>query len=170
MNRTTTPAREPGESPLAWLRSRKDKAGAPMIDEPCFAAGERLRSDYGLASLGPRTTMDWGRLGGPVERRTSGPPGGSPLEETSRAARLRLARALAAVGPDFAGLLVDVCCHEKGLSELERERDWPPRSAKVVVRLALVALARHYGLYAAAVGTTSRAIGHWGAPDYRPRS
>jgi hypothetical protein len=158
--------REVAESPLAWLRNRRDKTGAPLVDDAAFTAGERLRADFALAAMGPRTTMDWEGLGSRVD--ASPRPGGVTGGEGPMAARARLAAALAAVGPDFAAILVDVCCHDKGLGPLERERDWPLRSAKVVLRLALAALARHYGLVATAAG--ARPVRQWGTPDFRPRA
>ena len=154
------------ESPLAWLRRRRGRDGRPLVDAAQYAAGERLRSDYTRGQLMPRVTANWtaavadgARAGGVAE-----------LTEAAMGARRRVARALAATGPELGGLLVDFCCFLKGLEEIERERQWPARSAKVVLRLGLATLARHYGLAKEARGRqgSARATRHWGAADYRP--
>lgn len=152
------------ESPLAWLARRKDKTGAPMITPQQFAAGERLRSDYTYAALGPRMTASYSAMPG----RRGGGEDAAHVSDTVLAARQRVSRALAAVGPELAGVLVDVCCHLKGLEEAEREEGWPQRSGKVVLQIALTGLARHYGLLGVAQGQGGRRMVHWGARDYRP--
>ena len=70
-------------------------------------------------------------------------------------------QALDAVEPEFSGLLLDVCCFLKGLEDVERERQWPLRSAKIVLRLGLDRLARHYGYAAQATGPARAAVRTW---------
>lgn len=154
------------ESPLAWLYSRRDKSGQPLISDDEFAAGERLRHDYTLAGLVGRTTMNWGSLGGRAERRAAG--GGPDLNATALDARARVTAVIAAIGPDLASIAIDVCCHFAGLADVERLHGWPQRSGKVVLRLALAALARHYGLSAEARGPDRSASRHWGTDGFRP--
>ena len=79
----------------------------------------------------------------------------------------RVRRALAAVGPELSGILIDVCCHLKGLEEAEKRAGWPQRSSKIMLGAALAALARHYGFAPAAVPSSTR-VRHWGADGYRP--
>ena len=170
-----TPARQqptlnPAESPIAWLRRRKDKDGEPMISQPQFDAGERLRADFWFAQMTPRVTANWSAEGGTGRRRKSGAGSSSDMLDSVAAARERVGRALAVVGPELAGVLIDVCCHLKGLEAAEREAGWPQRSGKVVLQLALSRLARHYGLGESASHATPRAaqVRHWGSGDYRP--
>jgi hypothetical protein len=46
------------ESPLGWLKSRKDRNGNPLIWEPQYEAAERLRADYRFAHMNPRVTSN----------------------------------------------------------------------------------------------------------------
>ncbi|HVL71414.1 MAG TPA: DUF6456 domain-containing protein [Beijerinckiaceae bacterium] len=148
----------PDESPLDGLRRRRDAAGRPLIDAAGHEAGERLRRDLTAAMMLPRVTADWTA---PVAGRGRGGPREIAATDSALAARQRVERALAAVGPDFADLLVDLCGFLKGLSAIERERGWPARSGKLFVRLALSRLAEHYGLGPVATGPERGALRAW---------
>jgi hypothetical protein len=145
------------ESPLAWLARRKGRDGRTLIEPEQFLAGERLRSEFTRAHLMPRITSNWNAAV------ASGARGASPATytETVIGARQRVRHALDAVGPEMSGLLVDVCCFLKRLEEVERDRRWPPRSAKVVLQLGLNRLARHYGLHGVARGRGSAELRTW---------
>ena len=159
---------EADESPLAWLRRRKGRDGQPLISEDEFQAGERLRSDFWFAGMTPRVTSRWGE--GPTSGGRRAAPGtGVEVRDGVIAAESRVRKALAAVGPELCGVLIDVCCHLKGIEDAERQAGWPQRSGKIVLRIALAQLARHYGIGTAVPANAGSArIRHWGAPDYRP--
>lgn len=156
------------ESPLAWLRQRRDKDGKPMIGEAEFLAGEQLRLDFERAQLGPRVTASWNPTAVSCSGARGAPGMGLDMAEAVVAARQRIDRAVQAVGPELAGLLLDVCCFLQGLEDAERNRGWPRRSGKVVLQLALAHLARHYGFDSSARESAGR-IRSWSSPDYRPR-
>ena len=132
------------ESPLGWLARRKDKSGVALITAAQFDAGERLRADFTFAHMMPRVTASWDPAGGGGRRSGSAPGAGCELRDNVVAAKERVKRALRAVGPELSGILVDVCCHLKGLEDVEHRHGWPQRSAKLILQLALTALARHY--------------------------
>ena len=139
--------------------------GRALIDPVQLEAGERLRHDLEIAQIMPRITANWS--GGSTGSRTG--DSGQHISDMMIAARQRVNSALDAVGSDCAGILVDVCGFLKELATIEFERSWPRRSAKVVLGIALSALARHYGLEHQAVGRDSAArLRQWGAPDFRP--
>lgn len=125
------------ESPLSWLRKRR------RIDAAQFEAGERLRRDYTIAQIAPRMGVDLSR---PIVSGRRGAKPEASLPETVLTARQRFRRAMAAVGPGLSDILFDVCCHLIGLEQIEHTKDWPRRSAKVVLDIALDRLAEHYGL------------------------
>jgi hypothetical protein len=149
------------ESPLIWLARRKGTDGRPLIDPHHLQAGERLRSDFTLAQMMPRTTANWhAAVAGRHRDQTSG-----HITDRVVAAGQRLRLALDAAGPEFSGLLIDVCCFLKKLDIVERERRWPARSAKVVLLLALERLARHYGFGSEVRGSTKAAMRSWTAGE-----
>jgi hypothetical protein len=157
------------ESPLAWLHRRKGPDGAPLISDPQFIAGERLRSDFTRAHLMPSVTSNWSPVSHRVRRRSGEPGGATDLLDSVIAARERVNKALGAVGPELADVLVDVCCFLKGLSEIEKANGWPLRSGKLILQLALTRLARHYGIAGDPRVPFTRRLRHWGGVDFRPK-
>ena len=62
------------------------------------------------------------------------------------AARDRVAKALASLGPGLSDAALRVCCFLEGLEACERRMGWSARSGKVVLKIALHRLTEHYGL------------------------
>ncbi|WP_265515673.1 DUF6456 domain-containing protein [Nitratireductor luteus] len=152
------------ESPLARLARQRGRAGETFLGEREFRAGERLRADYTRGQIMPRLGANWSEAvaGG---RRGSHENGIGELTDAALSARQRVEKALEAVGPELSGVLVDICCFLKGLEQVEAERGWPVRSAKIVLKTALGALARHYEPQHT---SQRRSVLHWGAADFRP--
>ncbi|PLX39042.1 MAG: hypothetical protein C0606_00400 [Hyphomicrobiales bacterium] len=155
------------ESPLAWLYRRRSRDGRKLLDDAQFNAGERLRHDFTRGQLMPRITANWNADINQGRRRSGEAGGSSDLTDAALAARVHVEKALDAVGPELSGVLIDVCCFLKGLAEVEKERQWPARSAKVILVLGLTRLARHYG-YGGDFANRKGSVRHWGATDYRP--
>ena len=153
------------ESPLGQLMRRRGADGRPFLTQAEFSAGERLRSDYTRGRIMPRLGANWEAS---VASRPRAHGGGlAELTDAALAARQRVDAAIAAVGPELSGVLIDVCCFLKGLELVERERGWPVRSAKIVLKTALGVLSRHYNP-AAGRSARHRPL-HWGTDDYRPK-
>ena len=60
------------------------------------------------------------------------------------AARRRVEEALRDLGPGLGCILLRCCCLMEGLSTAEKSLGWASRSGKVVLRIALHRLKRHY--------------------------
>jgi hypothetical protein len=120
------------ESPLGWLHARGH------LDERLFDAGERLRADYERAQLPPSVTMRWD----PVRIRSTH----DGLAPTQRqvAARQRFDGAIAAAGKGLEDILWRVVCACETVGDAEKGLDWPARSGKVVLRIALERVADFY--------------------------
>jgi hypothetical protein len=151
------------ESPLSWLRSRKDKSGRPLIGEDQYLAGERLRADFERAKLAKRVTSTWDLTA--AAGRSAG-NAAADVSDGALAARQRFHAALDAVGPELGSILYQVCCLAAGIEQAERLLELPQRSGKAVLGLGLSALARHYGLVRGQAAV--QGARHWAMPDYRP--
>ncbi len=158
-----------GESPLTRLRYRPAKDGKSYIDDMEFQAGERLRTDFSKGQLTRQLSSNWSVTENEVSG-SNGRNGIVDLSDTALAARKRTTAAFTAVGPEFSGVLMDICCFLKGLELVENERQWPPRSAKLMLKTGLSILARHYG-FAKSDNKKSRnssSLRHWGGDNFKP--
>jgi len=130
------------ESPIALLARRKDKDGQPFLTPEMVSAAERLREDFELAQMGPRVAQNWDRF------LTAGDRGGfaadSGLAEGPRIARDRVAAALRDLGPGLGDMVLRCCCFLEGMEQAEKRLGWSARSGKIVLRIALMRLKRHY--------------------------
>jgi len=118
--------------------------------EPSFlaphhvAAADRFERLVQRAQLTPRLTMSYSPAG--VGGRNRSGNGVETASEGAAEARLKLSRLAGLLPADCWGVVFDVCGLGKGLQQVETERRWPRRSAKLVLRIGLDQLAAQFGL------------------------
>lgn len=138
------------ESPLTALARRRDKDGSQFLSTELVRAGERLREDFELANMGPKVAQNWdGFLTGGV--RGSGAADGG-VGSGPDAARARVSAALGELGPGLSDVVLRCCCYLEGLETAEKRLGWSARSGKIVLRIALMRLKRHYDAVTGAGG------------------
>ncbi len=134
------------ESPISLLGRRRDKDGQPFIDPAMVCAAERLREDFELAQMGssmayeghqPMTAGDFTTVCDANLLKD-----GASL--SALRARARVAAALKDLGPGLEDVALRVCCYLEGIEATEKRMRWAARSGKVVLRIALDRLLRHY--------------------------
>jgi Domain of unknown function (DUF6456) len=127
------------ESPLRWLATRKDVNGQAYLEPHEVMAGERFRHDFTMAGLSPRLGVNW-------DNPLAGMRSPEHFSDMRVAAKQRLEQTYKNLGPELTNLMIDFCGFLLGIEECEAKRKWPARSGKIVIKLALSQLARHYGL------------------------
>ncbi|RID91330.1 helix-turn-helix domain-containing protein [Gemmobacter lutimaris] len=125
------------ESPVAVLARRRDKDGRAFLEPELVQAAERLREDFELAQIGPRVTQNWDGF-------VTGVAAAIDMKGAPSDARDRVALALRDLGPGLGDVALRVCCYLEGLEVAERRMGWAARSGKIVLRIALQRLRRHY--------------------------
>jgi lambda repressor-like predicted transcriptional regulator len=130
------------ESPVSALGRRRDRDGKPFLEPDLVDAAERLREDFELAQMGPRVAQNWDRFLTGGDRGAFQPDSG--LGEGPSSARARVAAALRDLGPGLGDVALRCCCFLEGLEVAEKRMGWAARSGKIVLRIALMRLRRHY--------------------------
>lgn len=126
------------DNPVAAVARRRDRNGDPFLSREMLQAAERLKEDFELAQSDSRVP-DWNRymtLG--FEDTTSG------SAFTPEEAEQRVGSALAALGPGLGDVALRCCCFLEGMETIEKRFGWSARSGKIVLRIALQQLLRHY--------------------------
>lgn len=130
------------ESPLAALARRRDRDGSRFLGEDLVRAGERLREDFELADMERSVARDWegflGSLRSGIALQPLAGPRGVQL------AHGRVIAALRELGPGLSDVTLRCCCFLEGLETAEKTLGWSARSGKIVLRIALMGLKRHY--------------------------
>jgi hypothetical protein len=140
-----------GESPLLGLARRRDRDGALFLSRDLVANGERLREDFELAQLASAGSGGWQDAA--IGQYPDLAPDAAPA---AAAAYQRLRAALVDLGPGLGDVVLRCCCLLEGLEQTEKTMGWSARSGKIVLRIALARLGRHYaqtqGRYAPLIG------------------
>lgn len=123
------------ENPILSLSRRKDKNGKPFISKEQLSAGEHLRQDYELSGLSVEDLQ---------LAKDQLAIANASLPKGVTSARQRLKQALDDLGPGLAEAAFECCCLQRGLEVTEKKMGWSSRSGKIVLRIALTRLLRHY--------------------------
>jgi len=132
------------ESPLSVLARRKRNSGGAWLTPELVAAGLRFRESWEIAHLGGELTRDWDKLVAGRISSAGGKGAGGGAVTRRLEAEQGLAAAIRSLGPDMAETVIMAVCQEQGMEDIENQLDYPARSGKIVLRIALNTLARHY--------------------------
>ncbi|WP_417248937.1 DUF6456 domain-containing protein [Celeribacter sp.] len=128
------------ESPVMMLARRRDKDGSMFLAPELVAAAERVREDFELAQMGGYGREAWEAVVRGEDRGPWGDPNGFGPDP----ARARVCMVLNDLGPGLAEVVLRCCCYLDGMEQTESQLGWSARSGKIVLRIALQRLARHY--------------------------
>ncbi len=149
------------ESPLSRLAMGEQR----FLEPHHIEAAERVRGLFERAQLRARTTMSYSAA-------PAGERGSRNAAESVTDMAVDARRSLDAIHRrlpgECAGVVMDVCGWLKGLQQVERERGWPRRSAKLVLRIGLEQVAEGMGLGPHARGRDRVPSRGWIAEGARP--
>lgn len=130
-------------SPLLKLFNRQKNLAQKYLTPLHLQAGQKIFEHYLAANMQPNITMNWERLSAPPQPHYTGAKETGHSEQAYIAQR-KLYESLKYVGQEFAAILVEICLFGKGLEATEKAMNWPARSGKLLLVMALDRLAIHY--------------------------
>lgn len=130
------------DSPVAVLARRRDKSGKPFLESANVQAADWLREDYVRAQLEEVEIETAQALLAALDTRTI--PGSNLGLPGTKAARRRVSDVLRDLGPGLGDVTLRCCCRLEGVEAAEQALGWSARSGKIVLRIALQRVTRHY--------------------------
>ncbi len=130
------------ESPLAALARRRDRDGERFLTDDLVRAGERLREDFEMAQMAVEVSANWEQF--LITLRSSCAPVPRFGPTATQNAHKRVIAALQDLGPGLSDVTLRCCCFLEGLETAEKTLGWSARSGKIVLRIALMGLKRHF--------------------------
>ncbi|MBL1419160.1 MAG: hypothetical protein COC24_001480 [Alphaproteobacteria bacterium] len=134
-------------TPLLKLYNRQRNMAHKYLSETHLQAGQKLFELFVKANLRPNVTMNWENLQSVKQSHHTGVKD-MGFSEVAYIARRELYESLSQVGQDFSAILVEICLFGNGLEATEKALNWPARSAKLLLTMALDRLGTHYQLTA----------------------
>jgi hypothetical protein len=145
------------ESPLVRLALTNGAGGKPYLEPHHVEMGERVRRWVERGALTSKMTTNLREFRGSGKS----PASAADLSDMAIDARRAVASIYRDLPADCAGVVIDVCGFLKGLQQVEAERGWPKRSAKLVLRIGLDRLAEVHGVSSRAVGIPTSRPHRW---------
>ncbi|MEM6578455.1 MAG: DUF6456 domain-containing protein [Pseudomonadota bacterium] len=127
------------ETPLVLLARRRRTDGERFLSDDLVRAGERLREDFEMAQVKLTSEAEWQDVLRVFDDTLDG-----SVARATRSARGSVRRALEDLGPGLSDVTLRCCCFLEGLETAEKKMGWSARSGKIVLRIALQRLKRHY--------------------------
>jgi len=147
------------QTAIGRLAVSRGADGEPFLLPHHLLAAHRLERLIQIAQLAPRLTMSYDPAR--VAQRQGGGGSTGEIADSASDARQRLNHLADSLSPDCWNVIFDICGLGKGLQTVETERQWPRRSAKLVLRIGLSQLAKHMGLDPQAAGSEHQPARAW---------
>lgn len=133
-----------GENALDTLSRRKGTNGVPFLSRDLVLAGRRLNEDFVLSGCQSAIEDNFEKF--LISQF-------DPVDLAHDAlALMRFKHAVQDLGPGLADIAVRSCCLNEGIERSESAMGWSARSGKIVLRIALQRLKRHYHIVHGAGG------------------
>lgn len=136
------------QSPVVWLSKRKDADGRPYLDKRELIAADLLYADFEKSQIERSVGQNWDRFMDQVYCHNPSSLEDARLNDIDRTghAKERFRKAVTYLGYGLGDAVVRAVCQLHTLETLEKDMNWPVRSGKAILKIALCQLSTFYGL------------------------